>query len=323
MSAPRLVNVGSAVVDYVYRVSALPAPGTERVATTYDRVVGGGFNMMAAARRAGMAVAFAGQHGTGPNGDFLRAALDAEGIATLTPPSPVLDTGNCIVLVTADAERTFVSWAGAEGAVTRQQLKHVSIRRGDWVVISGYTLSYAGSRDALADWLEALPDEFPLVLDPTPVVAEIPLPILERVLGRVTWLSCNEAEAEHVAGRGDVSTLSAALLAHHCPSARGVVVRCGSKGCHVRLASGGVFDIAGFKVRAIDTNGAGDTHIGAFVAAMARGDAPQEAARYANAAAAISVTRHGGSAAPNDEEIRLFLARQSGPETVMEVQNSV
>ena len=72
--------------------------------------------------------------------------------------------------------------------------------------------------------------------------------------------------------------------------------------------------IPGFKVAAVDTNGAGDTHIGAFVSALARGESPFAAARYANAAAAISVTRHGGSSAPTDAEINDFLAamRPSG-----------
>ncbi|RVD14027.1 ribokinase, partial [Mesorhizobium sp. M4B.F.Ca.ET.017.02.2.1] len=49
----RLVHVGSAVVDYVYRIDALPAPGTEKTASSYARVAGGGFNMMVAASRTG------------------------------------------------------------------------------------------------------------------------------------------------------------------------------------------------------------------------------------------------------------------------------
>ena len=77
----------------------------------------------------------------------------------------------------------------------------------------------------------------------------------------------------------------------------------------MRLATAASQTIPGFKVAAIDTNGAGDTHIGAFVSALARGMAPFEAARYANAAAAISVTRHGGSSAPTDAEIQTFLSR--------------
>ena len=48
-----------------------------------------------------MPVAFGGQHGTGPNGDFLRAALAEEGMEMLTPPSPALDSGNCVVMITA------------------------------------------------------------------------------------------------------------------------------------------------------------------------------------------------------------------------------
>ena len=89
----------------------------------------------------------------------------------------------------------------------------------------------------------------------------------------------------------------------------------------MRLADGTAQTIAGFEVEAIDTNGAGDTHIGAFVSALARGVPPFEAARYANAAAAVSVTRHGGSSAPTDHEIQRFLSQPAGPSTGEPGQN--
>lgn len=299
----RLVHIGSAVVDYVYRIDALPAPGTEKTASSYAQVAGGGFNMMVAAVRTGMAVVFGGQLGSGPNGDFLRAAFAAEGIGTLTPPSPLMDSGNCVAMISSDAERTFVSWPGAESILSLDMMAPVSVAPGDWVFTSGYTLSYAGSRDALTDWIETLPAQMPFIFDPTPVISDIPRPILSRVLARTTWLSCNATEAAEIAGEGDVEALAARLLAEHCPQAAGVVIRSAAKGCHVRLAGGAAQTVVGFKVDAIDTNGAGDTHIGAFVSALARGITPFEAARYANAAAAISVTRHGGSSAPTDAEI--------------------
>lgn len=304
---PRLLHVGSAVVDYVYRLDLLPAAGTEKVASAHARLAGGGFNMMVAAQRTGMEVAFGGQHGTGPDGDFLRAAFAAAGIKALNAPSPAMDSGNCVVLVTGDAERTFVSWPGAEAHVHTAMLAPVKPQARDWTFISGYTLSYQGSRDALADWIEALPQHIPFVFDPTPVVADIPAPILSRVLARTTWLSCNEAEAAAIAGAGDIEAVASRLLAVHCPKAAGIVVRGGEKGCLVRLADGAMRSIPGFAVEAVDTNGAGDTHIGAFTSALARGVGPFEAARYANAAAAIAVTRHGGSSAPTHEEIEEFL----------------
>jgi len=305
----RLVHIGSAVVDYVYRIDALPAPGTEKTASSYAQVAGGGFNMMVAATRTGMTVVFGGQLGSGPNGDFLRAAFAAEGIETLTLPSPAMDSGNCVAIISSDAERTFVSWPGAESILTLDMMAPVSVASGDWVFTSGYTLSYPHSRDALTDWIEALPADIPFAFDPTPIISDIPRSILSRVLARTTWLSCNATEAAEIAGPGDVEAVAVRLLAEHCPQAAGVVIRSAAKGCHVRLADGSAQTVAGFKVDAIDTNGAGDTHIGAFVSALARGAHPFEAARYANAAAAISVTRHGGSSAPTDTEIQTFLTQ--------------
>ena len=304
----RLVHAGSAVVDYVYRIDMLPLPGAEKTAASYDRVAGGGFNMMVAARRTGMPVVFAGRHGTGPSGDFLRAAFATERIEVLTRPAPELDSGNCVVMVSADAERTFVSWPGAEATLCAADLAAAFLEAGDWVFTSGYTLSYPGSRDALASWIEALPPEIPFVFDPTPVVSEIPKDILARVLARTSWLSCNAAEAAAIAGTADVATGAELLLSRHCPHAAGLVIRSGEAGAYVLLRDGRSQTIPGFKVAAVDTNGAGDTHIGAFVSALARGESPFAAARYANAAAAISVTRHGGSSAPTDAEINDFLA---------------
>lgn len=304
----RLVHVGSAVVDHVYHIDALPEPGTEKTASSFAQVAGGGFNMMVAASRTGMKVVFGGQLGSGPNGDFLRAAFAAEGIATLTPPSPVMDSGNCVAMISGDAERTFVSWPGAESVLSLDMMAPVRVAPDDWVFASGYTLSYPGSHDALADWIEALPAEIPLVFDPTPVVSDIPRAILDRVLARTSWLSCNTTEAAEIAGRGDVEAVAARLLASHCPSAEAVVIRAGAKGCFVRLADGTARTMPGFNVTAVDTNGAGDTHIGAFISALSRGVPPFAAAGYANAAAALSVTRHGGSSAPTAHEIQTFLS---------------
>ncbi|TIU29708.1 MAG: ribokinase, partial [Mesorhizobium sp.] len=185
----------------------------------------------------------------------------------------------------------------------------------------GYTLSYPGSRDALTDWIEALPAETPFVLDPTPVISDIPRAILDRVLARTNWLSCNTAEAAEIAGPGDVEAIAAQLLSRHCPKAEGVIIRAGAKGCFVRLAGGGTRTIPGFKVDPIDTNGAGDTHIGAFVSALSRGVEAFEAARYANVAAALSVTRHGGSSAPTDAEIKTFLSHIADASTGADGRN--
>jgi sugar/nucleoside kinase (ribokinase family) len=67
--------------------------------------------------------------------------------------------------------------------------------------------------------------------------------------------------------------------------------------------------VAGFKVRAVDSNGAGDAHAGVFIAGLARGLKPAEAARRANGAAALAVTRWGPATSPGTAEVDALVAQ--------------
>ena len=53
MADPRLLHIGSAVVDFIYRIDRLPSPGDDLTASAFSALPGGGFNMMVAARRSG------------------------------------------------------------------------------------------------------------------------------------------------------------------------------------------------------------------------------------------------------------------------------
>lgn len=307
MTQPRLLYMGGAVVDFVYRVPALPDPGGESLARSFDSLAGGGFNMMAAAAASGMEVAYGGQHGKGPYGDLLRAAMTERGIALLQPLYEALDSGTCVVMVTPDAERTFVSWPGAEGVMEKRHLKVIDPLETDWVFVSGYSLSYGGSGPALADWVGSLPSGTAVIFDPSPLVGEIPGDRLATVLQRADWLSCNQTEAVAIAGDKDAAAQADLLVETHCPRAQGLVMRAGAEGSFLKLRGQTLTSLPAFEVEAVDSNGAGDTHVGAFIAAVSRGADPLEAVRYANAAAAISVTREGGASAPERDEIERFL----------------
>lgn len=308
-----MLHMGGAVVDYVYRVAQLPPRGGEAVAKAHARLPGGGFNQMAAARRSGLTVAYGGGHGTGPDGTFLRTAFKENGIAVLQSANAAIDSGNCVVMIDDAGERSFVSWPGAEGCLDDEALDTIQVCASDWVAVSGYPLSYAGSRDALARWLRALPSSQPLIFDPSPVVAFVPPTIRGDVLARATWVSANLGEARVLTGENEPARQAAALLDRLCPVARGVLLRAGAEGTYLQCRGEAQTHLGAFPVEVVDTNGAGDTHLGVFLAVMAQGGEPGIAVLRANAAAAISVTRFGGAAAPTAEEIDAFLApRQSG-----------
>jgi sugar/nucleoside kinase (ribokinase family) len=299
----RLLHLGNVVVDVVLTVPALPDRGGDVLASGTQTAVGGGFNVMAAAARQGLRSAYAGAHGTGPFGIMARAALDKEGIDVIQPVKDGLDTGFVLTIVEASGERTFLTSRGAEAKLTAGDLDPVRPGAGDAVYLSGYGMVHDSNRAALLGWLARLGDGPMTFFDPGPLAGSIPAGVLATLLGRVDWLTCNAREAAILTGIADPRAAAAVLAGR----AR-VIVRTGSDGCLIGRPDAGVAHVPGFRVDVLDTNGAGDTHSGAFIAALAAGAAEMAAARSANAAAALSVTRRGPATAPTREELARFLA---------------
>ncbi|MFK5584256.1 PfkB family carbohydrate kinase [Serinicoccus sp. LYQ131] len=316
-SSRRVIHTGQAMVDLVVEVPRLPPRGGNVMAETATRYAGGSVTIVVAAARTGAEAVLAGAVGTGPNGDLVREVLAAEGVRASAPPVTDLDTGVCVVLVEPSAERTFVTTRAAERRITAESLATSRPAAGDLVCVSGYTL-LPPTQGPLLTWLEALPAGVDVVLDPGAPMATLEASVVERVLARTTVWTSNAQEARELVGdpsdtedNAAASTSSVADLceavARRLPEGTVVVVRDGPDGCVVR-ADGRTTEVAGFPQTPVDTNGAGDTHTGVLCAEVAGGRDWPEAARRANAAGAIKVTRRGPATAPTAAEVDAFLA---------------
>lgn len=302
---PRLLHLGNVVADLVLAVPALPPRGGDVLASATQVAAGGALNVMAAAARQGLAVAYGGAHGSGPFGQLARAALAAEGIEVLQPPAAGMDTGFVVTVVDDEGERTFLTSPGAEAELRPADLLRVPVAAADMVCLSGYSFAGPGRGRALLSWLERLPAGPLVVFDPGPLVSVIPQQVLARLLGHADWITCNAREARMLTGEPDIAR-SAGLLRQRSGRA-GTVVRAGAAGCVLALAGCGPVTVPGFAVAAVDTTGAGDTHTGVFIAALAEAADPVAAARTANAAAALAVTRRGPATAPDRAQLARFL----------------
>ncbi|MES0879886.1 PfkB family carbohydrate kinase [Roseibium sp. SCP14] len=291
----RMVQLSGVIVDLIYTVEQVPLPGTEAIVHDSTLTAGGGINAMIAARRTGVAVDYAGTLGTGPLSDIVEKALRAEEIGILRPRLKDMDQGCCTVLVDRDGERSFVAAPGADGVVRTEDLAGIQVRADDWFLISGYALGYAGSHAALSQWLANPPEGLRLVFDPCPLVAQIKPAAREAAMHAATWITANMSEAEFLTGFADPAKAASALAKGR---AGGALVRMGADGCHFAAADGESIHLPGYRVDAIDTNGAGDAHTGAFIALLSRGETPLEAAKIANVCAAFSTTREGPATAP-------------------------
>lgn len=304
--APRLFCLDTVLIDVVLRVSAIPPRAGDIRALDQLITTGGGFNAMSAAARHHLLTEYAGRLGTGPFSETALASLESEGIGTPIEVNNELDSGVCVVLVEPDGERTFVTAAGAEGTLRYSDLDALEVLGGDYVLISGYNVMYSSSAEPVLRWLRELPAGVVVLFDPATRVEDIPAPNLTAALEVATWVMCNELEATRLTGDEDVRSAAAALASIN--DRVNVVVRRGALGCVVALNHGDSFVVEGFMTDAIDTNGAGDVHNGVFVAELASGRDALAAARWANAAAAIAVSRFGPATSPTREEVAAFIA---------------
>jgi ribokinase len=299
-----ILVVGSSNTDMIIRLDRIPRPGETILGGEFATAAGGkGANQAVGAARAGGRVTFIARVGRDMFGDraiagFVDDGIDVEHIVrdSAAPSGVALifvakDGENSIAvasganarLVPADVERAAASFTGADVLVMQLETPLATVRKAaDIAAASGVRV----------------------ILNPAPA-----RPLPAALLRRVSILTPNEGEAELLSGvrvRDDASAArSAATL--RALGVETVVITLGAGGAFV-AGSDGAQRVPGFKVKAVDTTAAGDIFNGALAVALAEGKALREAVRFANAAAALAVTRRGAQpSAPRRRDIERFL----------------
>lgn len=314
----RVIHTGQALVDYVLEIEKLPHRGGNVFASSARRSAGGAVSILVAAARNGAHAVHAGAHGTGENGDLIRAILEAEGVELANTAERDLDSGICVCLLEPH-ERTFVTTLGAERRISVASLDRAQPAAGDLVCVDGYTLVEPGTAGPMLDWLERLPGGVPTVLDPGADFAAQPAEVRNRALAATSVWTSNLQEATDLLGaqgapRGSARDMATAAraVADLLTEDAVVLVREGPNGCAVHVGAETV-TVPGFPQEPVDTNGAGDAHTGILLACRLAGCSWTDAALRANAGAAIKVARHGPASAPTAAQIDAWLAARESP----------
>lgn len=333
----RVHYTGQVIVDLTMTVDHLPEKGGDIFASSHQMCVGGGFNVLHAARQMGAEVVHHGALGEGPMADAARAALSAKGVTHHGPTIPGVDTGYCVALTEPDAERSFVSTVGAEAEVPEGTWDALSFHEGDVLHLCGYSLYHPRTRAEVERLVRRLQTAATMpravLFDVGPMIGEAPADTLTLIGAiRPLW-SINEREAYILARRllaegwrtdgdeGALTELAALLGEDKAPAAGGaqvnlsvmaevlsralgapVLVRAGQQGAWW-AHEGEVVAIPTPSVTPVDSNGAGDAHAGALCAALAAGESWQRALLVANCAGALSTQFHGPATCPSRAEV--------------------
>jgi ribokinase len=307
---PVVVVVGSLNMDFVVSVDRLPAPGETVLGRDFQMIPGGkGANQAYAVGKIGSASVRArmvGRVGHDMFADHLKASLSAAGVdVSSVNTHRSQPTGVALISVERSGQNSIVVASGANQALAASEVEAMrpAFRSVRFVLFQLETpLDTVGAALRLAHQEGA-----ETILDPAPAQ-----PLSEDLLTHVDILTPNESEASILLGRppGRVTAADAPALARALRE-RGpkkVVLKLGDQGCFY-LDGDGEFLTPGFAVDAVDATAAGDTFNAALAVGLAEGKGIAESLRFANAAAAISVTRAGAQASiPARAEVDAFLA---------------
>jgi ribokinase len=301
ISAPgKIVVVGSLNLDFVLRVSRMPAPGETMAAESSATFSGGkGANQAVACARMGARVAMVGRLGADPAGDMLRSALIAEGIdAEGVLATPESASGAAAILLTPDGQNRIIIAAGANGRVTPADVAAQSAAfEGAGLLVCQLEVPMETVAAAIS---AAHARGIKVLLNPAPAQA---LP--DHLIPKIDYMVVNETEATMLTGIEVTDPTSATTAAAELrrQGARTVIVTLGAGG----VLYGGDFGathLNALPAKVVDTTAAGDSFIGGFAAGLTEGMALSDAVMLGLSAARICVGREGAQASlPRRSEI--------------------
>ena len=308
MGKPRILVIGSSNTDMIMTLDRIPRPGETILGAEFVTAAGGkGANQAVAAARAGGDVRFVARVGRDMFGEqavarFVEEGIDVEHVVRdHTAPS-----GVALIFLAADGENSIAVAGGANGRLSPADVKKAARAMAGARAVLMQLETPLKTVQAAAEI--AARAKVPVLLNPAPA-----RPLPAKLLKLVSILTPNETESELLTGIAVTDKDSAARAAEKllATGVETVILTLGARGVFVATASTREL-VPGFQVKAVDTTGAGDVFNGAFAVALGEGRPLLEAARFANAAAAISVTRLGAQpSAPKRAEIELLLARPS------------
>jgi ribokinase len=287
----------------VVKAERIPGPGETVIGGDFIMAAGGkGANQAVAAARLGAQVVFVACLGQDVFGDQAVAGYQREGIDTsLIVRDADAASGVALISVDAHGENSIAVASGANARLTPADVERArdAIAHADIVLVQ-LEVPIESVRRAI-ELAHSLGT--PVILNPAPAKEIEP-----SLLAQVSIATPNEHEIQVVVGESRREQAITRMLEAGTDT---VLVTLGKQGV-LWATQDGQQPVPAFAVQATDTTAAGDAFNGGLACALARRLPMTEAIRYANAVAAISVTRMGAQPSlPTADEVKTFLSQQS------------
>ena len=296
-----VITVGLQCIDLVS--SVVPRGILDRELTIVDSIVmmlgGDALNQAVVLSALGANVGLMGLAGTDRLGDILMAQLSQYPITVLNRRADVPTTISQ-VLIDENHERHFVYQPGTNNAFSYSHIDEDAIRSAKYVSIGGCFALPALDGDGMIRLLDlASQAGAKTVLDFRDSVGDADRDLVRALFARADYIVPSQQEVKCLAGEAD--TPEGMLENLRALGAGNCIIKLGEKGCLVS-ADGFEGVVPTYPCKCIDTTGAGDNFVGAFLYAKTQDWDIIKCAQFANAAGSIAVEHIGANSAIHSVE---------------------
>lgn len=286
----QILVIGSTCVDIIINIDHLPRTAEDIHPFSQSMSLGGcAYNAANMIRLFGAPVTLISPVGTGFYGEYVKKELKKKGFKNTVEISDQ-ENGCCYCLVETSGERTFMSCHGAEYTFQKKWMEPYENKNFDMVYICGLEIEEPTGKE-LIEYLELYPDR-ELFYAPGPRGILVDQEKTDRIFSLHPILHINEAEALAMSQCSTVEKAANVLLSQ---TKNTVLITLGNKGTYCLEKNGLSYLEPSVPTEAVDTIGAGDSHIGTIMACLSLGCDMRTAIRAANQIAAAVVSIKGAS----------------------------
>ena len=297
--AKRAVVIGDVFVDMISEIEGFPERGGRTYGVPFGRSEGGTAGNIAAGLSAlGMDTAIIAGIGEDEAGEFLLKGLEQIGVdVSWIRPKSGLHSGTTAIFTDLQGERDIYMLVrgSAFEKLETEDFACLEEIQPDILCLTGVLAGICPAQEAVVEAARKWKGKAELYFDPNLCYPA------DKVPPKVKEGTCQIADLCDVVLTGETEMKALGLTPKEGQS---YVIKCGGQGS--RLMNDRqeiVFQIPATRHRPVDTTGAGDTYMAAFVAARAQGKTMEDAMKYASVAAGISVTKKGARNMPSLSEI--------------------
>lgn len=280
--------IGSSVVDVIVNIPHLPVTGEDVHISKQSRSLGGCAYLTSDILRLFSApYSLCTAVGGGIYGNFVLEKLKERGVKVYVR-RPDEENGCCYCMVEEGGERTFIVDHGIEYTFYESYLENIDTQSIDSVYICGLEIEeYTGMN--IIKYLKKHP-EYEIYFSPSPRIMKIDGDRIEEVLKLHPIMHMNEKEILEFT---KAMTIELGARQLFTKTQRPVIVTLGEKGSYCYDGEKDIY-ASPVKTTVVDTIGAGDSHMGAVIAARRFGLSFGEAIEVANYISAAVVAKEGG-----------------------------